>query len=294
MSHETKSDIVYQQPKTMSSGTHPYHAVEGAGADRLSRFSEVLTSSPTSGGLTNDLPSQDQLQPLSFDKFTLFPKLPTELRLAVWAFASPGLAVIIQKMSRVRGRRFHFDRAVPAVLHTCRESREMFLDGGEGDKKKTSSKKGKGDEGAKKYRKRDHPVYKFCFRNQSPKSGGAFFSAGIDSFWGMQYHGKRGITNLNVLPNLGTLTVLIPEAELFFGRHGRDVQMGSYEPEVNGELDDSDSASARGHHVSKAKLLTKELDKLKILHPDKSFPVLKFRWEKQFVEVENLNVPKPM
>ncbi|CZR52583.1 uncharacterized protein PAC_02460 [Phialocephala subalpina] len=333
----------------MSSSTHPNHVVKSA-VTNLSVSSTSTSSSISPTNLANDSPTQVQSETLVFDTFALFPKLPIELRLAVWAFAAPGPTVIIQKPSQVKGRRFHFDRPVPAVLHACRESREMFLEGGEGDKKKKSGrmgkdgKDGKRDEEVKKYRKRDHPVYKLCFRNQSPKSGGAFISD-IDSFWGMQYHAKEGVTKLyiangylhpgnytgvaellsgdaekevkhlvlceglsnvlqvrsedllrfsNVLPDLMTLTILIPEAELFFGRAGRAYTMGTYMPEIDGELDDSDSAGTRQYRVSDAKLLDKDLDKLKDLYPEKKFPVLKFRWERQFVEVENLNVPSPM
>lgn len=64
--------------------------------------------------------------------FTLFPKLPVELRLMVWELALPGPRVITIQARRVssaaRGLpHLTADYSIPAIFHTSQESREAVL-----------------------------------------------------------------------------------------------------------------------------------------------------------------------
>ncbi|CZR59336.1 uncharacterized protein PAC_09228 [Phialocephala subalpina] len=82
--------------------------------------------------ITQELASKAPAQPSTttlkaetelFSEFTLFPKLPIELRLLVWTLAAPAPTTIVQRKSSVKGRSYFFDRPVPAFLQACRESR---------------------------------------------------------------------------------------------------------------------------------------------------------------------------
>lgn len=58
---------------------------------------------------------------MTSDTFTLFPKLPAELRLKIWDEAMPEARIIEVLWSEHRG--FYTDANTPAILHVCSESR---------------------------------------------------------------------------------------------------------------------------------------------------------------------------
>jgi hypothetical protein len=63
-------------------------------------------------------------------EFTLFPKLATETRLAIWKMAIPGPRVItiqVHNDATLNLRLLAASYAIPAILHTSRESREVAL-----------------------------------------------------------------------------------------------------------------------------------------------------------------------
>ena len=67
----------------------------------------------------------------TFDTFHKFPKLPKELRLTIWEFAAAAvgprtIAILEEKIHR-RGSLFSIVAKVPAILITCKESREIGL-----------------------------------------------------------------------------------------------------------------------------------------------------------------------
>lgn len=109
-------------------------------------------------------------------KFTLFSKLPMELRLQIWGFAAPDPCVVVQRDIPTSKYRFAFNRPVPAVLHACRESRLEFLD--EDDKL---------HQNGTAVTRRDHPVYKLHLYAERFQSSPAFFSSGVDTLWGLNY-----------------------------------------------------------------------------------------------------------
>lgn len=119
-----------------------------------------------------------ELKPLA--EFTIFNKLPIELRLRIWAFAAPGPATIAQRSSDVPDRPYYFVRSggVPVLLHVCRESRMEYLEPGVGKDNETINVS---------RRQHSHPVYKLYFRNDNPNSAGAYMSLEIDTFWPMAY-----------------------------------------------------------------------------------------------------------
>jgi len=56
--------------------------------------------------------------------FTIFPRLPIELRFKVWENASMATRTL-ELVYLINDRRFYTLQPVPAVLHTCRESRRV-------------------------------------------------------------------------------------------------------------------------------------------------------------------------
>lgn len=55
-------------------------------------------------------------------EFHLFPNLPIELRLKIWALSAAEPCIVTQNEKRPE-----FCRSIPPVLHACRESRNEFL-----------------------------------------------------------------------------------------------------------------------------------------------------------------------
>jgi len=61
--------------------------------------------------------------------FPLFDQLPAELRLKIWTFAVP-LEPRVHPMLKEKGRTFVLllrGQPLPALLHACRDSRDVFL-----------------------------------------------------------------------------------------------------------------------------------------------------------------------
>ncbi|KAE8452549.1 hypothetical protein EG329_000452 [Mollisiaceae sp. DMI_Dod_QoI] len=269
-----------------------------------------------------------QPQSVILDKFTLFPKLPLELRLIIWALVAPAPAIIIQRKSTVKGRRFHFSRAVPTVLHVCRESRMEYLETGSSDE-------------TLERRRAAHPLYKLYFRNRSKKSAGVYMDMDIDSFWGKHYrcspqflrtfgHSETlkhiqytGIFELSLkttrtgmplkhlvlsyelfkplnvydlavltcaLPCLEKLTILVTEKDIKSISGGQGPT--TYNPEIDEQLDDSGMSSRCTRLVALVRNDARKLDVLKDIFPDRKHPVRKIRFERQFVEMEDLTIPK--
>lgn len=261
-----------------------------------------------------------------FSEFTLFSKLPLELRLLVWSFATPEPAIIVQRKSRVKGRRFFFDRPVPAILQACRESRNEFI---EIEPDKRNKELRLAQQASLNRRRREHPVYKLYFRNKSKMSGGAYFSAAIDALFGMGYemqerknagisrfiHSRSpylGVTELDVArtlkhlvliqsgPNLNrhdfkALTDSFPCLETFtiliqdywVNPHPAHPVPFPYAPEINGQL--CFSGLTRDQRML---LSVEQLGHLVQIESENfdnlEFPDLKFRFEPQFRAVEKV------
>lgn len=261
-----------------------------------------------------------------FTEFTLFPKLPIELRLLIWSFATPEPAIVVQRKSSFKGRRFFFDRPVPAILQANQESRNEFIES-EPDKK---NKLPKAAQLRLERHRHDHPVYKMCFRNRSRLSAGAYFSAAIDSLLGMAYEMKEkkdasgaiisssslylGVTDLSVgstlkhliltqnnarvvdkaelialskiFPNLETLTLLLQD-EVFDPSNQGPYPL-TYPPETNGQLSLDGLEPIQVISITIAMIANVSLAQVQTTNPMMRFPVLKFRFEQQFRANENI------
>ncbi|CZR66216.1 uncharacterized protein PAC_16117 [Phialocephala subalpina] len=198
-------------------------------------------------------------------EFTLFPKLPIELRLLIWAFAAPAPATVAQRYSHVgsmKGNRWtYLDRAggVPALLHACQDSRKEYLeDDGEYDVEATV------------VRRRGHPVYKSILTLGIEHRGGAYISTDIDSFWPMPRTLKddpivypdrgiycsryRGISEWTIASKLKHLVItqkMTPRTHLT--NHDLHHFLCPTAPGVNGQLDDKGVSSGQRAAVFEAK-----------------------------------------
>jgi hypothetical protein len=57
-------------------------------------------------------------------KFTLFPRLPLEIRLNIWRYLEPAPILIKLRMNEVGS--YRYVRPVPALLQICRETRTEY------------------------------------------------------------------------------------------------------------------------------------------------------------------------
>jgi hypothetical protein len=275
----------------------------------------------------NDSTLTDSKPSSASQKFTLFGKLPTEIRLKIWGFATPDPCVVVQRESHTSKYCFTFNRPVPAVLHACKESRSEFL---EPDDPSTDVSLAS--------RRREHPVYKLCFRAERLRTCPVFFSADVDTFWGMDYKARDtgpyrvqpfwksqclGITCLVVasnlkhlattlhdlpnidseffnswLPKLETLTILLSEKQ--WARrtdlvgHPWDWIDCQFSPEVDGELSLKYSSEVYKAYIENIKSQIRHaLKRGNEDPPESSRPIIKFRFRKQFVENEGLTLIAP-
>ncbi|CZR58046.1 uncharacterized protein PAC_07936 [Phialocephala subalpina] len=229
--------------------------------------------------------SNDDTKQPTFDKFTFFPKLPIELRLAIWALAAPEPAIIKQRISSVKGRRFHFARTVPVVLHACRESRNQYLNENGNDETLERCCQA-------------YPVYKM---HSAP---GGVLAPTCQPTLTLSHliltydvHCVVGVRDFRMFKKyfscMKKLTFVVPEADLKLDDRNRVIV---YKPEIDGEMDDSDMRDP----VTRPWIFTWRdgldeiplmLEAAKPVYPDETFPVVKIRFEKQFVEVENVEWP---
>lgn len=246
--------------------------------------------------------------PTTHPSFTLFPKLPLEIRLAIWTLLAPPPAVIIQRLSSKKGRQFRFIREIPVVLHVCRESRIEYLE--TNDPTDTSLKR----------RQNAHPVYKLYFGN-STKTGCKVFMSNFDSVWttwpSLKAKWMKPQPSLKHLfidlpsnpptsayyielnerfPKLEVITFIISLKLL----GGRSIigQWSSYGPEMDGEMDEANLRCPLTSYFLNFKYACKSsyaiAEKLGIargVRQDGNFAVLKFRIEEQFMENENIRFP---
>ncbi|KAE9376085.1 hypothetical protein N431DRAFT_481233 [Stipitochalara longipes BDJ] len=251
-------------------------------------------------------------------KFKKFKELPLEIRNKIWGFAVPEPCVVVQWESKNANTRFQYIRdggKVPAVLHACKESREEFLEKNDGEHDPTLDR-----------RRRNHPVYKLSFIDQSrthryPRP--VFFAADYDSFWGQPYGYSRtqhdslvGVGQLDIAPNLKhlvwkkyidiedalrhfpkleTVTLLLDDerapSQLPFSSKRIKITMG---PEVNGRLDESalvgdDLAFFNVFWGYVQRNLAQWVTKPHNFR--KPFPRFKYRFERQFIENERIELP---
>jgi hypothetical protein len=104
-----------------------------------------------------------------------FDKLPIELRLKIWGMAAPEPAFIVQVPRGKAGKGYTYTRAVPAVLHACRESRNEYLDPGLSECQESVNR-----------RRKVHPVYKLSFHSSDgSREAPVYFSSDIDTFCGL-------------------------------------------------------------------------------------------------------------
>jgi hypothetical protein len=134
-----------------------------------------------------------------FGRFTLFSKLPFDIRILIWSMVDLEPCVITQLMTEKRKPMFRFPRSIPAVLRTCRESRYEFLDVNGYKPHYNQYRRWRNqdlDDGQVVIHKRDHPTYKLFFTASGQKyiSRPVFFSTEIDTFWGCHCIKEPGIS----------------------------------------------------------------------------------------------------
>ncbi|CZR55174.1 uncharacterized protein PAC_05060 [Phialocephala subalpina] len=116
------------------------HVVQGTGSIKNEKHN--IPTSVTSASITPLLPAQNidegslvsdlvasepekEVEKQAYDKFTLFGKLPIELRLKIWDECMPGPRVIEVLWNEARG--YYATIGTPAILHACTESRGHTL-----------------------------------------------------------------------------------------------------------------------------------------------------------------------
>ncbi|KAF8856433.1 hypothetical protein BDZ45DRAFT_745478 [Acephala macrosclerotiorum] len=282
--------------------------------------------------LDDDEPVQQSTAALTskvepFTEFTPFPKLAIELRLLIWSFATPEPAIVVQRKSSFKGRRFFFDRPVPAIFQVNQESRNEFIEN-EPDKKNKPLKVAQLL--SLERHRRDHPVYKMCFRNRSRLSAGAYFSSEIDSLFGMAYEMKEkkdasgaiisssslylGVTDLSVGSTLKHLILtqknarpadkaelialskafpnletltILIQDDVFDPFHQGPYPL-TYPPESDGQLSLDGLDSIQVISINFSMIANVSLAQVQTAHPTMKFPALKFRFEQQFRANENI------
>lgn len=142
----------------------------------------------------NDISAENE-----FGYFTLFSKLPLDIRLHIWSMVELEPCVITQCMTGKRRPMFKFPRSIPAILRTCRESRYEFLDSNNYKPHYNQFRRWRNqdpDDGQVVIHKRDHPTYKLFFTGNSQKhiSLPVFLSTEIDTFWGCHCIKEPGIS----------------------------------------------------------------------------------------------------
>lgn len=225
-------------------------------------------------------------------EFLLFPKLPAELRLMVWALAAPKPATVAQRTSTVKDRAFRYIRpdGVPALLHACRESRYEYLEEETNDTNALATIES---------RRRKHPLYKSYFYSPtSKKSTGVYMSTEIDTFWAMQFQKElaKSLKRLVVsysdwwgmkvwsFHNLQSVTVLIEEVELLGIIEGPI----TYPREVNGQLTAFADVTFGVPIRSRRDIIN---GGTMFMCSMKSKDI-KWRYERQFIRAENLDIPE--
>jgi len=68
-----------------------------------------------------------QTSPELATAFTIFPKLPVELRLKIWKFALPGRRIVDIRCDKqsVLFEKYRSSTPIPSILHVCSESRTL-------------------------------------------------------------------------------------------------------------------------------------------------------------------------
>ncbi|KAF8856438.1 hypothetical protein BDZ45DRAFT_476494 [Acephala macrosclerotiorum] len=236
------------------------------------------------------------------NEFLLFPKLPLELRLMVWTLAAPEAATVAQRKSRVKGRGWRYLRpdGVPALLHTCKESRYEYLETETDDKEAKSEIES---------RRRKHPIYKLCFRDEDPKSAGAYMSMDIDTFWVKCFrpelanslkHLVATYADFNTMAapvwrfdSLESLTILVEE-EILLERAPAPAPI-EYPPEVDGQFTELDQVLDSALMVvitGKMALVAIAMQIFGMYNSKVQSLSVKWRHERQFIRAENLDIPE--
>jgi len=250
-------------------------------------------------------------------KFTLFNKLPLELRLHIWGFAAPDPRVIVQSGSSHPKGRHPYVRdgsKVPGVLHACRESRNEFLETDDASNDVTLAR-----------RRRAHPVYKLHIIDDEQtqhKPSPVFFSCDVDTLWPLNpLLGNRfnypfsGTACLDIakdlkhlalhwqfiswsdwdwwsaqFPNLESVTIL--QEDRPWDPRNRKVVTVDCPPEIDGQLSiigipESQKSYLLGMRSSRH--LQKRFEEQK-LH--RKLPLIKLRFKNQFIVNEGLIPPQ--
>ncbi|TVY89328.1 hypothetical protein LAWI1_G008771 [Lachnellula willkommii] len=258
-------------------------------------------SIPISNGsaVTNKIIYRDEIA----TDFPQFNELPLELRLKIWGHAAPDPTTVVQRMCNKRSLgRFTYRRKPPAILHACQESRAEYLD--------TGAESGQASVAR---RRQEHPVYKLFFGSGPRCSTPAYFSVDIDAFWGGNYPARLtlpdgdiwdGIENLEIRktlrhfviktgadtwrPNVGELCRhMFPELETITILVSPPYYTGDAPPEVGGQMNvagmDDSQAFLAADCASFRDYIQDELDLERTSNPEWNPPVLKLRFEEQFL-----------
>lgn len=293
-------------PKKPTKPSTKKNSKEGEAKDATPKESDLNTA--------NSEPVEDDNSP----KFTVFNKLPLELRLRIWGFAAPDPCVVVQCDSFnpiVRYRYVRDGGKVPGVLHACRESRNEFLETDDASNDVTLAR-----------RRRAHPVYKLYFiddRRTRRKTGPVFFSCDVDTFWPLNHkvgdrdsHSFSGTALLDIAKNLKHLALLwqfiswsdwdwwnarFPKLEsltvLQWDKRW-DPRSKKYlnidcPPEIDGQLCMIGMPEHQKAYLQALMRRSKELqDKFEEQKLDQKFPLVKLRFENQFIVNEGIVLPQ--
>jgi hypothetical protein len=250
--------------------------------------------------------------------FPHFQKLPLELRLKIWGFAPPEPVTVIQRVSEKNNTRFTYRRKPPAVLHACRESRQEYLDTDEGTESASVARRRKEHPVYKLYfqaeRTRCTPAYfsvdidSFYGREYLGKSKR---KQNVPT-WSMR-HQWGGISELDIANSLKHLVIKpahwhdighyfrerFPKLEVvtILWRSALLVHIGpplwqyvrsKPPPEINGEMDlNAMPPKFRSDFITRKSHYEQRLAEAKVSHPEWTPPIVRMRFEEQFLANAN-------
>ncbi|CZR52581.1 uncharacterized protein PAC_02458 [Phialocephala subalpina] len=287
---------------------------EGAGAPPTALFANNTSHFTT--------PTSAHTHPESKPEFIYFTKVPTEVRQMIWALVAPEPAVVVQARSRNPGRQFHYIRSggVPAVLHTCQESRAEYI--------QTDDPK---EADALARRRRAHPVYKlYSDQGKRTRNGqrGFYMDVDHDSMWGLyrtddsphwsyifdgsprfivghpslkstlkhliiawnEVEGNDRIRYMVIdFPALETLTIVLPEWQL-----SQDGTI-SVPCDLDGTLVAEMLQQYAFNFLTRVEdAITDFQDRWEIDTPEKGYPDVTIRVDKGFINTKHIELPEPL
>lgn len=90
-------------------------------------------------------------------------------------------------------------------------------------------------------------------------------------------------------PNLDTITILVDEENLL--KADKKKKPLTYPPEVDGQLALTGLSRSQMSYAFKCKDVLRHCGMVKLSDPQRNWPVLKVRYERQFIEDKGLDMP---